>query len=727
MGSIFLFFIEEKTKDNMKLKSKRMFLLILFSFLIVNTFASPTEGEFFKRSLTLNGKTYNYRIYVPQNYNSEKKYPIVLYLHGSDERGKGNEIQVESGLPRIIRIGSRLGEKEFSSFIGVFPQCPENNFWIGENADQALKALDETIGEFSIDSQRVYLTGFSMGGYGTWYLAAKYPQRFAAIVPIGGHIVPAFLKTPMKMPPMLKDAMHSNMLPLYESSNPYKSFAEVIGKTPAWIFHGEKDNQVPISDAREMVKAIKEVNPRAKYTEYKGSRHFIYDKAYTEKGFWKWLLSKKLNKKGTKYKSIKAQVYLQKSFVNLTNSLAGEYEPMWSPDSKKIAFYSDRNPEGKCKYKIFIMNSDGSNQKQLKNSNCDFRPVFSPDGKKLAFDSGRDGNHEIYTVNIDGTNLKRLTNSQNYDSSPRWSPDGKRIVYFSGSIQKDYGNSDIFLMNSDGTNKINLTKNERSDTYPMFSPDGKKIVFTSYRDGNAEIYVMNSDGSNQMRLTNNLSRDDNPRWSSDGKQIGFGTNRDGNYEIYVMDIDGKNKKNISKHSSNDVDISWSPNAKKIAFASKRTGNYEIFLMSYSRKKKEGLSLAQKQKITDVLKTIAIDYLKSWELPFNPAKTLTLFTKSKDFQFVNDGYSITKYDEWAKGIPKYMSKDASVYKTYKHKIKDIKALALSNNSGVVTVTYNWNTVTKGGVIKSINGAITLTCRKEEDGWKIVHYHGSHSGI
>ncbi len=269
----------------MKLKAKGIFLLIVSSLLIIETFADSREGEFLKRSIILNKKTYNYRVYIPQDYNPEKKYPIILYWHGSNERGKENEIQIESGLPQVIRIGSRLGNKEFSSFIGVFPQCPENNFWIGENADQAIKALEKTIEEFNGDSKRIYLTGFSMGGYGTWYLAAKYPKKFAAIVPIGGHIVPAFLKVPMKMPPMLKDAMHPNMLPLYESSNLYKSFAKAVGKTPTWIFHGEKDNQVPINDSREIVKAVKEINPKAKYTEYKGNRHFVYGEAYTEKGF----------------------------------------------------------------------------------------------------------------------------------------------------------------------------------------------------------------------------------------------------------------------------------------------------------------------------------------------------------------------------------------------------------------------------------------------------------
>ena len=265
--------------------------------------------------------------------------------------------------------------------------------------------------------------------------------------------------------------------------------------------------------------------------------------------------------------------------VNLTNNPGGDFEPIWSPDGKYIAFYSDRNPSGKCRYKIFTMKSDGSDQTKLPGSECDFRPVFSPDGKKLAFDSARDGNHEIYTVNVDGTDLKRLTRSESYDSSPRWSADGKMIVYFSGNSQSIYKDSDIYIMNADGSDPRNLTNSKGGgETYPFFSPDGKRIAFTSYRDGNAEIYIMDADGSDQRRLTNNPARDDNARWSPDGAIINFGTNRDGNYEVYTMNADGSEKQNVTSHPSNDVDMSWSPDGRRVAFASKRSGNYEIWTM-----------------------------------------------------------------------------------------------------------------------------------------------------
>jgi len=275
--------------------------------------------------------------------------------------------------------------------------------------------------------------------------------------------------------------------------------------------------------------------------------------------------------------------------VNLTQNSGGDFEPMWSPDGKRIAFYSNRNAPAKPRFQVFMINADGTGEMKLPGSNEDFRPVWSPDGKRFAFDSYRDGNHEIYVVNADGSNPLRLTNDPVYDSSPRWSPDGKKLVYFSGSEPADkgdhsYGNADIWMMNADGSNKIRLTQVEGDDTYPFWSPDGKKIAFTSYRDGNAEIYVMKADGSQQTRLTNNPARDDNARWSPDGRKIGFGSKRDGNYEVYVMNADGSDQTNLTRHPADDVDPSWSPDGRKIAFASKRDGDYEIYVMRVAAKR-----------------------------------------------------------------------------------------------------------------------------------------------
>jgi hypothetical protein len=129
-------------------------------------------------------------------------------------------------------------------------------------------------------------------------------------------------------------------------------------------------------------------------------------------------------------------------------------------------------------------------------------------------------------------------------------------------------------------------------------------------------------------------------------------------------------------------------------------------------------------ISDSLRSIAISFLRSWEPPFNPEKALSLFTQSDDFYLVIDGFDIDSFNEWSNGVPNYMADDNYFFKSYKHEIKDIKTVALSPNVGVVTITYIWDNISKDDIHKRIDGAATMTCRFEDEKWKIVHYHGSH---
>ena len=173
--------------------------------------------------------------------------------------------------------------------------------------------------------------------------------------------------------------------------------------------------------------------------------------------------------------------------------------------SKKIAFYSDRDGNGE----IYTMNEDGSEQTRLTESPADeFYPTWSPDGKKIAFDSNRDGNWEIYVMNVDGSEQTRLTENPAEDGYPAWSPDGAKIAFTSF---RD-GNGEIYTMNADGSEQIRLTNNPADDGAPTWSPDGKKIAFISKRDENDEIYVMNEDGSEQINLTDNPAGDLFPDW-----------------------------------------------------------------------------------------------------------------------------------------------------------------------------------------------------------------------
>ena len=234
----------------------------------------------------------------------------------------------------------------------------------------------------------------------------------------------------------------------------------------------------------------------------------------------------------------------------------------------------DNNPGGLPNYEIYVMDADGGNQQNLTNNpNSDSLPSWSPDGERIVFSSNRDGNrdgnrgnYEIYVMDADGNNQQRLTDNDFYDVGPSWSPDGKRIVFWSkrdGHFIGEGGlSTEIYVMDADGKNTRRLTNNRKSDFSPSWSPDGKWIAFISDRKGdgvNYEIYVMDADGGNLQRLTNNRVDDGSPSWSPDGERIVFVSNPDGiheNYEIYVMDNDGGNQQKLTNNPHRDSAPEW---------------------------------------------------------------------------------------------------------------------------------------------------------------------------
>ncbi|HKY45140.1 MAG TPA: DUF5050 domain-containing protein [Pyrinomonadaceae bacterium] len=240
----------------------------------------------------------------------------------------------------------------------------------------------------------------------------------------------------------------------------------------------------------------------------------------------------------------------------------------------RIAFDSTRDGN----HEIYVMNADGTNQTRLTNSAAnDARASISADGDRITFGSNRDGNYEIYVMNADGSGQTRLTNNPADDFIPNFSPDGRKIVFES---VRD-GSFEVYVMNADGTNQTRLTTNPARDGNPAFSPDGTRIVFESSRDGNSEIYVMNADGSGQTRLTNNPAEDGDPFFSPDSSKIAFETNRDGDFwEIYVMNADGTQPARLTNNTAHDTDPFFSPDGSKIAFETNRdSGFYEIYVMN----------------------------------------------------------------------------------------------------------------------------------------------------
>lgn len=202
-----------------------------------------------------------YVVFVPHDYTPEKEYPVILFLHGSGERGDDGMAPVLQGIGNAIKFKNH--EKSFP-FLVVFPQARKGGNWkAGEpDARSALAILDEVQRAYRTDPKRVYLTGLSMGGYGTWSLAAAHPGRWAALVPICGGGDPAT--------------------------------ADQIKHIPVWCFHGADDKGVPAKLSRAMIEALRKAGAEPRYTEYPYVGHNSWDPAYVTPELYPWLLSRKL-------------------------------------------------------------------------------------------------------------------------------------------------------------------------------------------------------------------------------------------------------------------------------------------------------------------------------------------------------------------------------------------------------------------------------------------------
>ena len=223
-------------------------------------------AEIQQRTVRVGGKDYNFQVFIPTELAGQQELPVIVFLHGIGQRGAGGVIPTEGAGGALVRH-----YLEQVPAIIVVPQCRQGSYWTDPLMTQmVMQALEQTVREFRADPARVYLTGVSMGGYGVWHLASQHPRQFAALVAICGG-------SPL------------------QSGERFSTIAQEVGQTPAWVFHGADDRVVPVTESREMVKAMQANHAPVRYSEYTGTGHNVWMKALAEKELLPWLLAQHLN------------------------------------------------------------------------------------------------------------------------------------------------------------------------------------------------------------------------------------------------------------------------------------------------------------------------------------------------------------------------------------------------------------------------------------------------
>ena len=241
---------------------------------------SASVDEFAARNFTNSvGQTIPYRLLVPKADRTGEHDPLVLFFHGAGERGTDNQSQLVHGASLFLKPENR---ERYPCFV-LAPQCPEKQQWVdmpwgadsGERPPTpsaamqlALETLDAVIKEFSVDTNRIYVTGLSMGGYATWDCLTRFPDRFAAAVPVCG-------------------------------GGDERTVTVPVAKVPVWAFHSDDDTVVKTKRTRNMIQALREAGGQPKYFEYRGLGHNAWDAAYGEPELLAWMFAQRLGRADT--------------------------------------------------------------------------------------------------------------------------------------------------------------------------------------------------------------------------------------------------------------------------------------------------------------------------------------------------------------------------------------------------------------------------------------------
>lgn len=235
---------------------------------------SSTTIEFISMPIEKNGTVCPCAVYVPPDYTPDKAWPLIVFLHGSGERGDDGVLQTEVGIGPALRQ-----HPERYPAVVLLPQCPRDLFW-NVVLEHIEAAMTQAMEQYNIDRDRIYLTGISMGGYGTWLWGAMKTDTFAALMPVcgGGHVLDISL--------ISKKAIG-------KCFGTFEDRVEKLATIPIWAFHGADDDTVPPRCSREMVELVKAAGGNVHYTEFEGTGHNSWDQAYAHEEALQWLFEQR--------------------------------------------------------------------------------------------------------------------------------------------------------------------------------------------------------------------------------------------------------------------------------------------------------------------------------------------------------------------------------------------------------------------------------------------------
>jgi predicted peptidase len=247
------------------------------AFALAAALPAQRQTGFLDRKVKVGALTVQYQVYVPPTYDGHRSLPVILFMHGSGERGSDGVKQTQVGMPSQIRW-----HRDWFNAIVVMPQCPDDSVFRGTVADAAFAALEKSVKEFHGDRERLYVTGLSMGGYGAWQQLVDHPGVFAAAVAVNAGVTPS--------------ADMDNLFVGVKGDDPYAAVAGATKGVPIWIFSGAKDDVVPAVQSQKLVQAMKDAGQSPRYTEYADLGHGAWDRAYGDEELWKWLFAQRLVK-----------------------------------------------------------------------------------------------------------------------------------------------------------------------------------------------------------------------------------------------------------------------------------------------------------------------------------------------------------------------------------------------------------------------------------------------